>query len=115
AKVGAGAYIYPMRAYLEYDAPTKLGRPAANGVAAKVAGKANTVAALPDEIEVVIVDKDETTGEQTTRVIGKLDTRTGEFKFANDRWFDLQGRYLGTKKPTQKGAYYNNGKKVIVK
>ncbi|MCQ2063919.1 MAG: hypothetical protein MJY99_11360, partial [Fibrobacter sp.] len=109
AKVGAGAYIYPMRAYLEYTAPAPAGRPAANGVAA------NTVASLPDEIEVVIVDKDETTGEQTTRVIGKLDTRTGEFKFANDRWFDLNGRYLGNKKPTQKGAYYNNGKKVIVK
>ena len=108
AKVGAGAYIYPMRAYLEYSAPAVLGRPAANG-------ETRTVASLPSEIDVVITEKDETTGEGTTKVIGSLNTRTGEFKFANDRWFDLQGRYLGNKKPTQKGAYYNNGKKVIVK
>ncbi len=108
AKVGAGAYIYPMRAYLEYTAPAALARPAANGVAA-------SIASLPDELDVVIVDKDETSGEETTKVIGTINTRTGEFKFANDRWFDLQGRYLGSKKPTQKGAYYNNGKKVIVK
>ncbi|MCQ2063853.1 MAG: hypothetical protein MJY99_11025 [Fibrobacter sp.] len=108
AKVGAGAYIYPMRAYLEYTAPAALARPAANG-------EIRTVASLPDEIDVVIVDKDEKTGEQTTKVIGTINTRTGEFKFANDRWFDLNGRYLGSKKPTQKGAYYNNGKKVIVK
>ena len=107
AKVGAGAYIYPMRAYLEYDAPAAA-RPAANG--AKPA-----VASLPDEIEVVVVDKDEVTGEETTKVIGSLDTRTGEIKFASDRWYDLNGRYLGVKKPTQKGTYYNNGKKVVVK
>ena len=104
----AGAYIYPMRAYLEYSAPAKLGRPVANG-------EVRTLASLPETINVVIVDKDETSGEQTTRVIGSINTRTGEFKFATDRWFDLNGRYLGVKKPTQKGAYYNNGKKVIVK
>ncbi|MCQ2063326.1 MAG: hypothetical protein MJY99_08320 [Fibrobacter sp.] len=122
-KIGVGAYIYPMRAYLEYSAPVALARPAANGAAR--AGAANTVASLPETINVVIVDKgnvgtevagsDDASGEQTTRVIGTINTRTGEFKFANDRWFDLQGRYLGVKKPTQKGAYYNNGKKVIVK
>ena len=123
AKIGVGAYIYPMRAYLEYVAPAPAGRPAANGAVRAFA--ANTVASLPDEIDVVIVEKGETgteiagsddaSGEQTTRVIGTINTRTGEFKFANDRWFDLNGRYLGNKKPTQKGAYYNNGKKVIVK
>ena len=54
-------------------------------------------------------------GAVTMKVIGSFNTRTGEFKFATDRWFDLNGRYLGNKKPMQKGAYYNNGKKVIVK
>ena len=122
-KAGAGAYIYPMRAYLEYVAPALAGRPAANGAVRAFA--ANTVASLPDEIDVMIVEKGETgteiagsddaSGEQTTRVVGTINMRTGEFKFANDRWFDLNGRYLGNKKPTQKGAYYNNGKKVIVK
>ncbi|WP_407444356.1 hypothetical protein [Fibrobacter sp.] len=118
-KVGAGAYIYPMRVYLEYS-DSFAGRPAANGskpavTANTVADNANTVAALPEEIEVVMVKKDEKTGEETTKVIGSLNSRTGEIKFANDRWFDLNGRYLGNKKPTQKGAYYNNGKKVFVK
>lgn len=108
AKVGAGAYIYPMRAYLEYSAPARVGRPAANG-------ETRTVASLPNEIDVLISEKDETTGEQTTRVIGTLNTRTGEFKAAADRYFDMKGRYLGVKKPTAKGTYYNNGKKVIVK
>ena len=122
-KIGVGAYIYPMRAYLEYVAPAPAGRPAANGAVRAFA--ANTVASLPETINVVIVEKgnvgtevagsDDASGEQTTRVIGTVNTRTGEFKFANDRWFDLNGRYLGNKKPTQKGAYYNNGKKVIVK
>ncbi len=119
AKIGVGAYIYPMRAYLEYVAPAKQSRPAANGTARVFA--ANTVASLPETIDVVIVDKgnvgtevagsDDASGEQTTRVIGTINTRTGEFKFANDRWFDLQGRYLGNKKPTAKGNYFN--KKVI--
>ena len=121
AKIGVGAYIYPMRAYLEYTAPVVLARPAANGAARAFA--VNTVASLPETINVVIVEKgnvgteiagsDDGTG--TMKVIGTINTRTGEFKFATNRWFDLQGRYLGNKKPTQKGAYYNNGKKVIVK
>ena len=114
AKIAAGAYIYPMRAYLEYDAPVALARPAANG-------EVRTLASLPETINVVIIDKGDveiagdSSSEETTTYIGTINTRTGEFKFANDRWFDLQGRYLGVKKPTQKGAYYNNGKKVIVK
>lgn len=72
---------------------------------------------MPEEIEVVIVDKaaDETAEVETMKVIGSFNTCTGEFKFASDRWFDLNGRYLGSKKPSQKGAYYNNGKKVVVK
>ncbi len=113
-KVGAGAYIYPMRAYLEYVAPAKLGRLVANG-------EVRTLASLPETINVVIIDKGDveiagdSSSDEMTTFIGTINTRTGEFKFATDRWFDLNGRYLGVKKPTQKGAYYNNGKKVIVK
>lgn len=114
-KVAEGAYIYPMRAYLEYEAPAALLRSAANGITRTETAKSVGVASLPNEIEVVVVEKDETIGEQTTKVIGTLDTRTGEIKFANDRWFDLNGRYLGNKKPMQKGSYYNNGKKILVK
>ena len=32
----------------------------------------------------------------------------------SDEWYDLQGRKLEGK-PTQKGIYINNGKKVVVK
>ena len=54
-------------------------------------------------------------GDNTEASIGTFNTRTGEFRSADNRWFDLNGRYLGNKKPTIKGTYYNNGKKVIVK
>ena len=65
------------------------------------------VADLPELIDVNIQD-----GKGKVVGTGTLDTRTGEFKV--DRWFDLQGRRLNGK-PTTKGTYYNNGKKVIVK
>ncbi len=144
-KVGAGAYIYPMRAYLEYVEPSVTPAPRSMDSARRFATPGMTCAAgtsgmtsvagtsgmtgaagtsrmtteLPEEIRVVVAGAesvDENRADAgTMKVIGTINTRTGEFKFANDRWFDLQGRYLGSKKPTQKGAYYNNGKKVIVK
>ncbi len=103
-KIGENAYIYPMRAYLEYKKPTPV-RSAPNSARVPVA------ASLPEIINVVIVGK---TPEETT-VIGSFNTRTGELKAAGDRYFDLKGRRLENKKPTQKGSYYNKGKKVIVK
>lgn len=105
-KIGSGAYIYPMRAYLEY-AP-QANRPGANG--AKPA-----MAALPDEIDVIMVDPNAKDGEQTTKVLGKLNTRTGEFRSAPDHYYDMNGRSLGNKKPSTKGTYYNNGQKIIIK
>jgi hypothetical protein len=57
----------------------------------------------------VIVDRET---EQTT-VIGTLDTATGEIKII-DSWFDMKGRKLNGK-PTTKGIYYYNGKRVMVK
>ena len=35
-------------------------------------------------------------------------------KDSNDTWFDLEGRKLAGK-PSQKGIYINNGKKVTIK
>ena len=32
----------------------------------------------------------------------------------NSEWYDLQGRKLGSK-PTRKGLYINNGKKIVIK
>ncbi|WP_407440452.1 InlB B-repeat-containing protein [Fibrobacter sp.] len=126
-KAGAGAYIYPMRAYLEYvdnsvtPAPRSMdsARRFATPGMTSVAGTPGMTMELPEEISIVIAST-ETVDENradsgTLKVIGTINTRTGEFKAATDRWFDLNGRYLGNKKPTQKGAYYNNGKKVVVK
>ena len=64
---------------------------------------------VPSTLDVVIVDRET---EQTT-VIGKLNTATGEIKII-DNWFDMKGRKLNGK-PTTKGIYYYNGKRVMVK
>lgn len=107
-KVKAGAYIYPLRAYLRY-VPVVTPKPAS------ALAKSRTVASidnLPESMDVVIVGGD---SDEETTVIGTINTRTGEFRNAGDRWFDLKGRFLGVKRPTAKGTYYNNGKKVIVR
>ena len=44
--------------------------------------------------------------------IGTLNTTTGEISTGD--WFDLNGRKLQAK-PTTKGVYINNGRKVVVK
>jgi hypothetical protein len=46
---------------------------------------------------------DETTGITTTNYTNKTDA-----------WYDLQGRRFSGK-PTAKGLYINNGKKVVIK
>ena len=61
---------------------------------------------LPDEIDVLEEDED---GEHTT-LIGRINTRTGEFKMLRDH--DLKGRKLYGK-PAAHKAYY--GKKVLNK
>lgn len=52
-----------------------------------------------------------TTGRGTT-AIGTLDTETGEIDFSG--WYDMSGHKLSGK-PTKKGIYINNGKKVVIK
>ena len=89
-KVGSGASIAPMRAYLTYTGA------GARGMSAE---------ALPDRITVVLLSS-----SGGTTAIGEINTRTGE----TSNWFDLNGRRLDGK-PAQKGIYINNGKKVVVK
>jgi hypothetical protein len=64
---------------------------------------------LPETVEVFVID--DSTGGTTS--LGHLNTVTGEF-VTDDRWYDLNGRKLQGK-PTTKGTYYNNRKKVIIK
>ena len=87
-------WINPMRAYLLAPAPVAKAK-SANNVSATA-----SINNLPEKIDMVIVD-----GEQTT-VIGTLYTRTGEIRWNNTkRTFDLKGRHVG-KDNTARGAYY---------
>ncbi len=104
-KAAAGAWIRPFRAYLIYN-------PADDGQSSgKTAGSALGAAEpLPDYIDVVIVSRD-ASGQEHKKVIGGIDTRTGEFKMHQD--YDLKGRKLMNGQQKARGAYY--GKKEIIK
>ena len=64
---------------------------------------------LPETIDAEFV-RETANGEKTT-FVGRMNTRTGEFKMLRD--YDLKGRNVGNKANRSRGAYY--GKKVIKK
>ena len=97
-----GAFIKPMRCYLSYvgtEAPAP-----APGLT-----RAAATDDLPQSITVRLVSRN---GETTA--IGEIDTKTGEVTFDSEAWYTLGGVRLSGK-PSKKGLYINNGKKVIVK
>lgn len=99
-KAGSGAWLRPMRAYLVNNTP----KSATRSLSAR---RFLDVSELPETIDLTLKDsKGNVVGT------GTLNTKTGEFKA--DHWFDLRGRRLNGK-PTTKGTYYNNGRKVIIK
>lgn len=98
-KLGSGAWISAMRTYLVYNEARSTPKSAAR--------LSMTPFNLPESMDVVIVDS-----EGKSIGGGNMNTITGEIRM--DRWFDLQGRKLNSK-PTTKGTYYHNGKKVIIK
>lgn len=97
-KVGDYTHIRPLRAYMQYIG---------TGVAPAPRRGAMSVEQLPERIKVVLVNA---AGETTA--IGELNTITGDAEITE--WYDLNGRKLTTK-PSQKGVYIQNGKKVTVK
>ena len=109
-KVGEGAWIRPMRAYLVKSEIS----PKAQGVRANgnyVMRPSFAQEELPELMSVVIDHGDG--DEEHTTVIGHFNTRTGEFKMNNDaikRTFDVKGRNVGNKANKARGAYY--GKNV---
>ena len=106
-KVGEGAWIRPMRAYLVKQ---NLQTARANG--AYVMRPSVAQQELP-ELMSVVVDSDDGNEEHTT-VIGHFNTRTGEFRMndaATKRTFDVKGRNMGDKANKARGAYY--GKNVL--
>jgi uncharacterized repeat protein (TIGR02543 family) len=96
-KIAEGAFINPMRAYLVYH----------KTLAKSASGSLGSNILLPDELDIEIEDENGIVVQT-----GKLNTVTGEVRM--DRWYDLKGRKLNSK-PTVKGTYYKNGKRVIVK
>ena len=96
-KDGKCASVRPFRAYLK--------------CVPKSLNKSADEAELPETIKVFVIDEN---GKKGTTAIGSLNTRTGEFVKEDNRWFDMKGRVLDHK-PTAKGTYYNNKKKVIIK
>ena len=64
---------------------------------------------LPQSITVKLISA---SGETTA--IGTLDTTTGEVTFDSKAWYTLDGVRLSGK-PSTKGIYINNGKKVVIK
>ena len=97
-KVGAYVRIRPMRCYLKYD----------DGARAMTRGTEGDEQ-LPETIKVRLIGAN---GEVTA--IGSLQTKTGEVTFDSDAWYTLDGVQLNGK-PTRKGIYVNNGKKVVIK
>ncbi len=70
-------------------------------------GSAATKEELPSRITVKLVGAN---GETTA--IGEIDTTTGEITV--DGWYDLSGRKLDGK-PSTKGIYIHNGKKIVIR
>ena len=98
--VKSSGYANPMRAYLVYHKN-------ANVAAKSASGTLGSNILLPDELDIEI-ENEKGIVVQT----GTLNTVTGEVRM--DRWFDLKGRKVNSR-PSVKGTYYNNGKKVIIK
>lgn len=89
-KVMSGASIAPFRAYLKYTAATQT---------------RSTSDELPTTMTVRLIGAD-----------GEVTAISHSFSpySSNDNWHSLDGRKLSGR-PTQKGVYINNGKKVIIK
>ena len=100
-RAGAGAHIFPFRAYLFYNKPQSLAPANASYVLRPTVD-------IPDEMEIVV---DGDNGQTTS--IGRFDTRTGEIHINNMKHtYDLKGRRVNGAN-NARGAYY--GKKVLMK
>lgn len=103
-KAAPGAWTRALRAYI---IKTSSSRASGQNPAPMPAA---VDASIPDQMDVVIVDRSTDDGEEHTLLIGRINTRTGEFTM--ERNYDLKGRKLNGK-PAARGMYY--GKKKIVK
>ena len=92
-KIGSGAHVSPLRAYLVKHE---------SAAAAKSANSSlSKHGILPEKID-VLIEEDSNFMSDTS----KLDTTKGESR-PNTRWFDINGRKMNTM-PTTRGTYYYN-------
>ena len=101
-KVASGAKIRPTSCYLMWA-----GSEPSNARALTRSAAADEE--LPQRITVKLISA---SGDITS--IGTLDTKTGEVTFDSEAWYTLDGVRLSGK-PSTKGIYINNGKKVVIK
>ena len=99
-----GAKIRPTSCYLMWT-----GNEPSNAPARGLTRGAAATEELPQRITVKLVSA---SGEITG--IGEIDTTTGEVSFDSEAWYTLDGIRLSGK-PSTKGIYINNGKKVVIK
>ena len=97
-----GAFIKPMRCYLSYV-----------GTSAPAPARRLTRSASGDDLPATITVRLVSRNGETT-AIGTLDTKTGKMTFDSEAWYTLDGVRLSSK-PSTKGIYINNGKRVAIK
>jgi hypothetical protein len=90
-RAGNGAFIKSMRCYLTYNTSSSRTRTIGED--------------LPDRITVILKDN----AGNTTR-IGEIDIKGGN----EELWFDMNGRQLNGK-PSGKGVFINQGRKIVIK
>ena len=97
-----GAFIKPMRCYLSYV-----------GTSAPAPARRMTRSASGDDLPATITVRLVSRSGETT-AIGTLDTTTGKMTFDSEAWYTLDGMRLSGK-PSRKGIYINNGRKIVIK
>ena len=97
-----GAFIKPMRCYLSYV-----------GTSAPAPARRMTRSASGDDLPATITVRLVSRNGETT-AIGEIDTTTGKMTFDSEAWYTLDGVRLSGK-PSTKGIYINNGKKIVIK
>lgn len=98
-KVGEYVRIRPMRCYLENESFAR----------ARGMNRAAADEPLPETIKVRLISAN---GDVTG--IGSMSTKTGEVTMDSEAWYSIDGRRIEGK-PSTKGIYVNNGKKVVIK
>ena len=101
-KVGEGAFIKPLRAYI-YKSPVPQNVKANGAHALRQTASINDD--VPETMKIVVVDRKKD-GEEQTTVIGQFNSRTGEIRLnRTERTYDLKGRSVRDAGRMAKGVY----------